>query len=53
MRLEVSRAAERDLAKNARKRTVSPYLILFRTQGDTVRIERVLHGMRDLPRLLK
>lgn len=36
-----------------RKRNVGEYIIFFRAQGDLVRIERVLHGMRDLPALLK
>ena len=33
-----------------RKARHGDYLILYRTQGDVVRIERVIHGMRDLPR---
>lgn len=32
-----------------RKRNVGQYIIFFRTQGDVVRIERVMNGMRDLP----
>jgi toxin ParE1/3/4 len=31
-----------------RRALVRRYLVLYRTQGDVVRIERVLHGMRDL-----
>ena len=36
-----------------RKCNVGQYVIFFRTLGDTVRIERVIHGMRDLPRHVK
>ncbi len=35
-----------------RRSVVKPYVVLYRTQGDVVRIERVLHGMRDLPSLI-
>ena len=38
-----------DLRMGFRKARLGDYLIFFRTQGDIVRIERVIHGMRDLP----
>ena len=41
------------LQSGFRKRNVGRYIIFFRVQGDLVRIERVLHGMRDLTTLLK
>ncbi|AFL90330.1 plasmid stabilization system protein [Terriglobus roseus DSM 18391] len=36
-----------------RKRNVGQYIIFFRALGDVVRIERVMHGMRDLPAHVK
>jgi toxin ParE1/3/4 len=36
-----------------RKGRVGNYLILFRVQDDVVRIARVIHGMRDLPKFLR
>ncbi len=36
-----------------RKSQVGKYLIFYRCQGDVVRIERVIHGMRDLTRHIK
>ena len=43
----------KDIGPGIRKARLGRYLILLRTQGDVVRIERVIHGMRDLPRHLK
>ena len=42
-----------DLPRGIRNARVGRYRILFRTQGNWVRIERVIHGMRDLPRHIK
>jgi toxin ParE1/3/4 len=39
-----------EIGPGFRKALVGRYVLLFRTQGDVIRIERVLHGMRDLPR---
>ncbi len=38
-----------DIGEQARMVTVGHYAILFRLTGDSVRIERVVHGSRDLP----
>jgi plasmid stabilization system protein ParE len=37
-----------ELGPDARLATTGNYVILFRIRGNTVRIERVLHGGRDL-----
>jgi toxin ParE1/3/4 len=37
-----------DVNENARIAVVGRYLILFRVRSDVVRIERVVHGGRDL-----
>jgi toxin ParE1/3/4 len=41
-----------DLSPGLRMAVHRPYLILFRVSSDHVRIERVLHGARDLRQLL-
>ena len=38
-----------DLAPGLRMAPMGHYAIFFRVLGDVVRIERVLHGARDLP----
>lgn len=38
-----------DIGEDARMMTVGSYAILFRVIEDTVRIERVVYGGRDLP----
>jgi plasmid stabilization system protein ParE len=38
-----------EIAPDARLAVVGQYVILFRIRNKTVRIERVLHGNRDLP----
>ena len=40
-----------DLADGLRTAVHRPYLIFFRIEADVVRIERVLHGARDLREL--
>lgn len=42
-----------ELGADARLARVGRYVILFAVLGDTVRIERVVHGARDLPSLLQ
>jgi toxin ParE1/3/4 len=37
-----------DLAPGLRMAPIGRYVIFFRVLGDVVRIERVLHGARDL-----
>ena len=40
-----------DIGDDARIAVFGRYIILFRIQGDVVRIERVVSGYRDLPAL--
>ena len=40
-----------DIGNQARLAVVGRYVILFRTFDETVRIERVVYGGRDLPHL--
>ncbi len=42
-----------ELGINARLAPVGHYVILFRVRKDTVRIERVVHGSRDLLPILE
>ena len=42
-----------DLAPGLRMAPLGGYVIFFRVLDDVVRIERVLHGARDLPRALR
>ena len=41
-----------ELGVDARLAVVGSYVILFRIRDHTVRVERVVHGMRDLPATL-
>ena len=41
-----------DLAPGLRMAALGHYVVFFRVLGGTVRIERVLHGARNLPVLL-
>ncbi len=40
-------ASREELAKRLRMFSVGNYVIYYRPEGETVRIERVLHGARD------
>jgi plasmid stabilization system protein ParE len=42
-----------EIGVDARLATVSQYVILFRIRRDMVRVERVVHGSRDLLSLLE
>ncbi len=42
-----------ELGVHARLAVVGSYVILFRIRDHTVRVERVVHGMRDLPATLR
>lgn len=42
-----------DLAPGVRMAALGRYVIFFRVLGDAVRIERVLHGARNLPIVLR
>ena len=42
-----------DLAPGLRMAALGRYVIFFRVLGEAVRIERVLHGARNLPTLLR
>ncbi len=41
-----------EIGAGARLATVQPYVVMFRVLDDRVRIERVVHGSRDLPALI-
>ncbi|MCW5223429.1 type II toxin-antitoxin system RelE/ParE family toxin [Verminephrobacter aporrectodeae] len=41
-----------DIGPEVRLVPIHRYVILFRVVGDTVRVERIVHGARDLPMLL-
>jgi plasmid stabilization system protein ParE len=41
-----------EIAADARLAIVGQYVVLFRIRNKTVRIERVLHGNRNLPELI-
>lgn len=41
-----------EIGPDARLARVGRYVILFAVEGDTVRIERVIHGARELPVVL-
>jgi toxin ParE1/3/4 len=42
-------AAQTEIYPDVRRALVGDYVILFRVLPDRVRIERVVHGSRDLP----
>ncbi len=42
-----------EIGKDARLSVVGRYVILYRVVGETIRIERVVYGGRDLPALLQ
>ncbi len=42
-----------ELGKDARLAVIGQYVILFRVRSNAVRIERVVHGSRDLLRILE
>ncbi len=46
-------ASREDLAAGLRMAPMGGYVVFFRVLGDMVRIERVLHGARDLPALFR
>lgn len=43
----------REIGESARLAVIGRYVILFRIIGDVVRVERIVHGARDLPPLLQ
>jgi len=45
--------AREDLAPGLRMAALGRYVIFFRVIEETVRIERVLHGARNLPAIVK
>lgn len=49
----LSYPSREDLAPGLRMAPLSRYVIFFRVLDDTVRIERVLHGARNLPVVLE
>jgi toxin ParE1/3/4 len=42
-----------EIAPNIRSTLVWPYVIFYRVEGDIVQIIRILHGKRDLRRIMK
>lgn len=42
-----------DIGPDTRSSVVGNYIILFRVIGEVVRIERIVHGGRNLPSLLQ
>jgi toxin ParE1/3/4 len=45
--------ARTDLAEGLRHLPSPPYLILYRAAPDPILVVRIVHGARDLPRLLE
>ena len=41
-----------EIASGVRSTLVKPYVIFYRHHGDTVQILRILHGRRDLQRIM-
>jgi toxin ParE1/3/4 len=41
-----------EIAPNLRSTLVYPYVIFYRVEGDVVQIVRILHGKRDLHRIM-
>jgi toxin ParE1/3/4 len=42
-----------ELAPNLRSTLVHPYVLFYRVEGETVQIVRILHGKRDLRRIIQ
>ena len=49
----LSYSGREDLAAGLRMAALGHYVIFFRVSGEQVRIERVLHGARDLPSIIR
>lgn len=45
----LSYAAREELAPGLRIAPIGHYVVFFRVLGEVIRIERILHGARDLP----
>jgi toxin ParE1/3/4 len=45
--------ARDDLASGLRSFPVSPYVVFFRPSDDTIKVMRVLHGRRDIRRIMR
>lgn len=52
-RVPLSYSGREDLAAGLRMAALGHYVIFFRVSGEQVRIERVLHGARDLPSIIR
>jgi toxin ParE1/3/4 len=52
-RAPLSYSGREDLAAGLRMAALGHYVIFFRVSGEQVRIERVLHGARDLPSIIR
>jgi toxin ParE1/3/4 len=42
-----------EIAPNLRSTLVHPYVLFYRIEGETVQIIRILHGRRDLRRIIQ
>jgi toxin ParE1/3/4 len=42
-----------EIAPNLRSTLVHPYVVFYRLEGDVVQIIRILHGKRDLRRIMQ
>lgn len=42
-----------ELAPGVRSTLVQPYVIFYRVEGDVVQILRIIHGKRDLRRIMR
>jgi toxin ParE1/3/4 len=42
-----------EIAPNLRSTLVHPYVLFYRVEGETVQIVRILHGKRDLRRIVQ
>lgn len=42
-----------EIALDLRSTLVNPYVLFYRVQGDEVQILRILHGRRDLRRIMR
>jgi toxin ParE1/3/4 len=42
-----------EIAPNLRSTLVHPYVVFYRVEGEVVQIIRILHGKRDLRRIMQ
>jgi toxin ParE1/3/4 len=49
----IGRKRDEDLSAGMRSHPSGNYLIFYRIQSGTIRVVRVLHGKRDIPKILR